>query len=93
MGAGVWVGSKEFTNESFTATSWMTVLKLADGRLVIHSPIALDPELQREVANLGEVVAMIAPNRSIINLSTVGDGPFPPLWFLAVPVCRLTSPT
>ena len=63
MGAGVWVGSKEFTNESFTATSRMAVLKLADGRLVIHSPIALDPELQREVANLGEVVAMIAPNR------------------------------
>lgn len=63
LGAGVWVASKQFTNESFTATSRMTVLKLADGRLVIHSPIALDQGLQQDVASLGEIVAIVAPNR------------------------------
>jgi hypothetical protein len=63
MGAGVWIVAKPFTNKDFTAVSRMAVAELSGGRLVIHSPVALDPALRQEVEGLGKVAAIIAPNR------------------------------
>jgi hypothetical protein len=63
MGGGVWIVAKVFTNEDFTAVSRMAVVELSGGRLVIHSPVALDPALRRQVESLGKVTAIIAPNR------------------------------
>lgn len=63
MGAGVWTVAKVFTNEDFTSISRMAVVELSGGRLVIHSPVALDPALRQEVESLGKVTAIIAPNR------------------------------
>ena len=40
----------------------MTVIRLADGRLWLHSPIELDDELDAELAALGEVAHLVAPN-------------------------------
>jgi len=40
----------------------MTLAKLADGRLWIHSPIAWTPELGAAVDGLGEVGWLVAPN-------------------------------
>lgn len=39
----------------------MTVLKLDDGSLLVHSPIELSPELRREVDALGEVAHVVCP--------------------------------
>lgn len=39
----------------------MTVIRLADGGLVIHSPCAFEPGLTEEVRALGDVKAIIAP--------------------------------
>jgi hypothetical protein len=39
----------------------MTVVKLADGTLLVHSPIALTPELRAEVDALGDVAHIVAP--------------------------------
>ncbi|EKE72996.1 DUF4336 domain-containing protein [Gallaecimonas xiamenensis] len=41
----------------------MTLIRLADGRLWVHSPIALTPELKAEVDALGQVAYLIAPNQ------------------------------
>ncbi len=41
----------------------MTVIRLADGSLLLHSPIPLDAELRRELAALGRVRFAVAPNR------------------------------
>jgi hypothetical protein len=41
----------------------MTVIRLADGSLMLHSPVALDPELRRELDSLGRVRFAVAPNR------------------------------
>ena len=59
----IWLASKQFTNEIGTVTSRMTVLKLNDGRLVMHAPVAPDAALHKEVTDLGEVAAIVAPNR------------------------------
>ncbi len=41
----------------------MTVIRLREGELFLHSPVALDPELQRELDALGTVRFAVAPNR------------------------------
>jgi hypothetical protein len=41
----------------------MTVMRLADGSLLLHSPVALDAELRRELDERGPVRCAVAPNR------------------------------
>jgi hypothetical protein len=41
----------------------MTVIRLADGGLLLHSPIVLDGELRRALDALGPVRYAVAPNR------------------------------
>ena len=41
----------------------MTVLRLPDGTLWLHSPIPIDDALAAELAALGEVAHIVAPNR------------------------------
>jgi hypothetical protein len=41
----------------------MTVVKLSDGGLFLHSPIRLDGNLRAELDGLGEVRAIVAPNK------------------------------
>jgi hypothetical protein len=40
----------------------MTVVRRADGSLLLHSPIALDPERLVQLEALGEVAAIVVPN-------------------------------
>lgn len=40
----------------------MTVVRLPDGRLWVHSPVQLDDALRRSLDALGKVAAIIAPN-------------------------------
>jgi hypothetical protein len=40
----------------------MTVVRLPGGKLLLHSPIAADPDLVREVTALGTVAYIVAPN-------------------------------
>jgi hypothetical protein len=41
----------------------MTVIRLADGSLLLHSPVVLDAELRRELDAIGRVRFAVAPNR------------------------------
>lgn len=38
-----------------------TIVKLADGKLWLHSPCKLDPELKTQIDSLGEVTYLVAP--------------------------------
>ena len=40
----------------------MTVIRLKDGRILVHSPVPIEPDLRSAVENLGQVAALIAPN-------------------------------
>lgn len=44
-------------------TTRMTIIRLDDGKLWIHSPCKLTDSLQQEVDSLGEVSYLIAPNK------------------------------
>lgn len=39
-----------------------TIIRLSGGGLFVHCPVALDPELRREVDALGPVVGVVAPS-------------------------------
>src|SRR5262245_1568336 len=40
----------------------MTVIRLQDGGLFLHSPVRLDPELKKEMDSLGPVRCLVGPN-------------------------------
>jgi hypothetical protein len=40
----------------------MTVVRRANGSILLHSPIALDPERLRRLEALGEVAVLVVPN-------------------------------
>ena len=49
----------------------MTIVRLADGRLFLHSPVKLDQNLRQALGELGEVRAIVAPSR--VHHLFVGD--------------------
>ena len=58
----LWIATRQFTNELGVVTSRVTVIRLKDGRVLIHSPTPIEPDLRSEVENLGQPAALIAPN-------------------------------
>jgi hypothetical protein len=59
----LWHMQRRFTAAGMPVTSRMTVVRFADGRLWIHSPVRLDDATRAQLASLGEVTWIVAPNR------------------------------
>lgn len=59
----LWVAEQRQRFYGLEVGSRMTVIRLADGSLLLHSPIGLVPELRRELDALGKVRFAVAPNR------------------------------
>jgi hypothetical protein len=62
LGPDLWVADTRMRNGPFAFAVRMCVIRLRDRGLVLHSPIRLEPGLRAELARLGEVRAVIAPN-------------------------------
>jgi hypothetical protein len=58
----LWIATRSFTNELGVVTSRMTGIRLKDRRVLLHSPVPIEPDLRCAVENLGQVAALIAPN-------------------------------
>jgi glyoxylase-like metal-dependent hydrolase (beta-lactamase superfamily II) len=58
----LWIATRQFTNELGVVTSRMTVIRLTDGRILVHSPVPIEPDLRSAMERLGQVSALIAPN-------------------------------
>ncbi len=63
LAADLWVAESPLRFLGLEVGARMTVIRLADSRLLVHSPIAATPELVREVQALGTVAVLVAPNR------------------------------
>jgi hypothetical protein len=59
----IWVVERPQRFYGLEVGTRMTVIRLADGSLLLHSPVALDAELRRELDALGPVRYAVAPNR------------------------------
>lgn len=59
---GVWIAHAPQRFFGWQLGTRMTVLRLGDGTLLIHSPIEIDPALRAEIETLGPVAHIVAPN-------------------------------
>ena len=59
---GVWIDTHPVRIVGMELSATMTVLRLPNGELVMHSPVALTAERQQAVDALGGVSHLIAPN-------------------------------
>jgi len=59
----LWVAERPQRFFGLEVGTRMTVIRLADGRLLLHSPVALDADLRRELDAIGPVRFAVAPNR------------------------------
>jgi hypothetical protein len=84
---GVWVDSEpvhNFGNIGLRLTATMTVLRLGDKGLLLHSPVAMTAERRAAVAALGTVTHLYAPN--LYHHLWIGE------WAAAFPAARLHAP-
>jgi hypothetical protein len=63
LAPNLWNVQREFTALGLKVSSRMTVVRLKDGSLWLHSPIRLDDALIEELRSLGEVRAIVCPNK------------------------------
>ena len=81
---GVWVGTAPARILGMRLTTTMTVLRLGDGSLLLHSPLAMTPERRAAVEALGPVAHLYAPN--LRHHRRIGE------WAAAFPSARLHAP-
>jgi hypothetical protein len=60
---GIWIGERTLWFSGVRLRSRMTVVRLADGRLWVHSASEPTPELCAELDRLGQVSWVVVPNR------------------------------
>src|SRR5258706_11147665 len=63
LAENIWIAERPQSFYGLEVGTRMTVIRLADGSLLLHSPVALDAELRRELDALGCVRFTVAPNR------------------------------
>ena len=81
---GVWTATAPVRILGTRLTSTMTVLRVREGRLLVHSPIELSPELRAAVEMLGAVEHLYAPN--LYHHVRIGE------WSAAFPSARVHAP-
>jgi len=59
----IWVAERPQTFYGLPVGTRMSVIRLSGGRLLLHSPVALDAGLRAELDSLGRVRFVVAPNR------------------------------
>jgi hypothetical protein len=59
---GLWVAARPQSYLGLRVGTRMTVVRLRDGSLWVHSPVTLTPELRAAVDELGPVQHLVAPN-------------------------------
>lgn len=63
LAENLWVARRPQSFYGLPVGTRMTVIRLADGRLLLHSPVALDPALRADLDSIGRVCFAVAPNR------------------------------
>jgi Domain of unknown function (DUF4336) len=62
LGDSIWAHETQIRFGGLPLSHRMTVIRLAGGGVVLHSPTRIDPCLADEIRRLGSVVAIVAPS-------------------------------
>ena len=60
----IWHIQHDFLSNGLSISSRMTVIRLQNGNLWVHSPVPLSPELRSQLAALGKVEFIVAPSKT-----------------------------
>jgi hypothetical protein len=63
LAPGLWVADRPFSTGLAELGTRMTIVRLADGGLFLHSPVKLDDATRRALDALGPVRAVVCPSR------------------------------
>jgi len=63
LGPNLWIVDRPQRFYGLEVGTRMTVIRLADGAVLLHSPVQLDAELRRGLDAIGPVRYVVAPNR------------------------------
>ena len=63
LAENLWVSAAPLAMLGVHVGTRMTVVRLSDGSLWLHSPVAISDKLQKEIDSLGPVSSIVAPNR------------------------------
>jgi hypothetical protein len=63
LGPNLWIVDRPQRFYGLEVGTRMSVIRLDDGSLLLHSPVVLDPDLRRELDAIGRVRFAVAPNR------------------------------
>jgi hypothetical protein len=63
IAANLWHAQHAFKLAGAVVSSRMTVVRLSDGTLWLHSPIPLTEQLRQQIDQLGEVAYIVAPSK------------------------------
>ena len=89
---GVWIAEAPLRFFGFPFGARMTVVRLSRGGLLLHSPIAIDASLREEIAELGAVEHVVAPNKLHHLHLASARAAFPGARFYAPPGLRAKRP-
>ena len=84
LAEGVWIAQAPVRFLGLRLSSTMTVLRLGDGSLVVHSPVPLDEDQHASIRELGAVKHLYAPN--LFHHLQLGA------WTAAFPGARVHAP-
>jgi len=63
LAENLWVVERPQSFYGLPVGTRMTVIRLVGGRLLLHSPVAIDRDLRGQLDSLGQVCFVVAPNR------------------------------
>lgn len=81
---GIWIDSSPIRILGTALTATMTIIRLHDGALLVHSPLAMNQERRDAIDALGPVRHLYAPN--LYHHLSLGD------WSAAFPAARVHGP-
>lgn len=82
--ADVWLASEPVVHLGLRLSATMTALRLADGSVLLHSPVAMTASRRAAVAAIGPVAHLYAPN--LYHHRWLGE------WAAAFPAARVHAP-
>ena len=84
LAEGLWTSTAPVRFLGMQLTATMTVFRLGDGKLLLHSPVAMTPGRRAAVEALGTVGHLYSPN--LYHHLRIGD------WAAAFPAAKLHAP-